>query len=154
VEDDETRVIRESLLRYFTKAIPSGDFIAWVAELDGKMVATSGMVVWEKPATYGGVECGRLGYLLNFYTIPERARLRNVDGWCCFYSLADKKCRVYGNRPLGCYLHPVVYLVDVGAVVDELCPMGQTVSERELRAKGRILEKLLKKLDDERKCRK
>jgi len=27
-------------------------------------------------------------------------RLRNVDGWCYFYSLADKKCRVYGKRPL------------------------------------------------------
>jgi GNAT superfamily N-acetyltransferase len=74
VENDETQVIRESLLRYFTKAIPLGDFIAWVAELDGKTVATSGMVVWQKPALYGGVESGRLGYLLNFYTIPEARR--------------------------------------------------------------------------------
>jgi hypothetical protein len=41
-----------------------------------------------------------------------------------------------------------------GAVIDELCPMGHTVSERELRAKGKILQKLLKKLDDERKCKK
>ena len=38
-------------------------------------------------------------------------RLRNVGGWCYFYSVADKKCRVYGKRPLGCYLYPVVYLV-------------------------------------------
>jgi GNAT superfamily N-acetyltransferase len=77
VEDDETRVVRGSLLRYFTKAISSGDFVAWVAELDGKMVATSGMVVWQKPAIYGGVESGRLGYLLNFYTVPE-ARRRGI----------------------------------------------------------------------------
>jgi len=74
LENDETKVIRESLLNYFTKAIPSQDFIAWVAELDGKIVATSGMVVWQKPATYGGVETGRLGYLLNFYTVPETRR--------------------------------------------------------------------------------
>ena len=74
VENDETKIIRESLLRYFTKAIPSGDFIAWVAEIDGKTVATSGMVVWQKPAIYGGVESGKLGYLLNFYTIPEARR--------------------------------------------------------------------------------
>jgi GNAT superfamily N-acetyltransferase len=73
-ENDETKVVRKSLLEYFTKAIPSGDFIAWVAECDGKIVATSGMVVWQKPATYGGVESGRLGYLLNFYTIPEARR--------------------------------------------------------------------------------
>ena len=80
-------------------------------------------------------------------------RLRNVGGWCYFYSLADKNCRVYGNRPLGCRLYPVVYLADEGAAVDELCPMGHTVSERELRTKGKILVKLLKKIDSERKCK-
>ncbi len=74
VENDETEVVRESLQRYFTKAISSGDFVAWVAELDGKMVATGGMVVWQIPARYGGVESGRLGYLLNFYTIPKARR--------------------------------------------------------------------------------
>jgi len=74
VENNETEVVRESLQRYFTKAISSGDFVAWVAELDGKMVATSGMVVWQIPARYGGVESGRLGYLLNFYTIPKARR--------------------------------------------------------------------------------
>jgi Fe-S-cluster containining protein len=80
-------------------------------------------------------------------------RLRNVGGWCCFYSLSDKKCRIYGKRPLGCYLYPVVYLMNEGAVVDELCPMGQTISEQELRTKGKILGKLLKKLNNERKCK-
>jgi len=80
-------------------------------------------------------------------------RLRNVDGWCYFYSLAEKRCRVYRKRPLGCYLYPVVYLANEGAVVDELCPMGQTLSEQELRTKGKILDKLLRKMDDERKCK-
>ncbi len=74
---DAISLVRKSLREYFTKAIPSGDFIAWVAELDGEIIATSGMVVWQKPAKYGGVESGRLGYLLNFYTIPE-ARRRGV----------------------------------------------------------------------------
>jgi len=81
------------------------------------------------------------------------ARLRNVDGLCYFYSIADKKCRIYEKRPLGCYLYPVVHLVSEGAIVDELCPMGQTISEQELRVKGKILDKLLKKLDNERKLR-
>ena len=80
-------------------------------------------------------------------------RLRNVGGWCYFYSLSDKKCRVYGTRPLGCYLYPVVYLMNEGAVVDELCPMGETISEEELRTKGKILNKLLKKLNHERECK-
>jgi len=73
-ENDETAVVRKSLLEYFTKAIPSKDFIAWVAEYDGKVIATTGMVVWQKPAMYGGAESGKLGYLLNFYTIPEARR--------------------------------------------------------------------------------
>jgi ribosomal protein S18 acetylase RimI-like enzyme len=76
-QNSETETIRKSLLEYFTKAIPSNEFIAWVAEYDGKILATSGMVVWQKPAIYGGVESGRLGYLLNFYTVPE-ARRRGI----------------------------------------------------------------------------
>ena len=73
-EDHATKTIREHLQRYFTRAIPSGDFIAWIAEMSGKIVATTGMVIWEKPATYDGAETGRLAYLLNFYTIPEARR--------------------------------------------------------------------------------
>ena len=76
--------------------------------------------------------------------------LRNVDGWCYFYSFADKKCRVFEKRPLGCYLYPVVQMANEGAVVDELCPMGQTISEQELKAKAKILNKLLEKIDNQR----
>jgi GNAT superfamily N-acetyltransferase len=70
-EDDTNKVLKKSLAEYFTRAIPSKDFIAWVAEYDEKIIATSGMVMWQKPAIYGGVESGKLGYLLNFYTVPE-----------------------------------------------------------------------------------
>jgi hypothetical protein len=55
---------------------------------------------------------------------------------------------------LGCYLYPVVYLANEGAIVDETCPMGHTVSERESRTKAKILEKLLKKIDSESATRK
>jgi GNAT superfamily N-acetyltransferase len=73
-ESNKTGILRKSLLEYFTGAIPSRDFIAWVAECEGKIVGTSGMVIWQIPARYGGVEGGRLGYLLNFYTVPEARR--------------------------------------------------------------------------------
>ncbi|UCG36902.1 MAG: GNAT family N-acetyltransferase [Candidatus Bathyarchaeota archaeon] len=72
-DDDETKILRNSLLEYFTKAIPANDFVGWVADYEGKIIGTSGMVVWQIPARYG-VENGRLGYLLNFYTIPEARR--------------------------------------------------------------------------------
>jgi len=95
----------------------------------------------------------KTGYRAEEFAVIEDGvtRLRNVDGWCYFYSPADKKCRIYGKRPLGCYLYPVVYMADEGAVVDELCPMGETISEQELRTKGKILDRLLKKIDDQRK---
>lgn len=73
-EDDKTKVLRKSLLEYFTKAIPSNDFIAWIAECNQKMIATSGMVVWRMPARYEGIESGKIGYLLNFYTVQEARR--------------------------------------------------------------------------------
>jgi hypothetical protein len=39
-------------------------------------------------------------------------------------------------------------------MIDELCPMEQTISEQELRTKGKILDKLLKKIDNEGQCKK
>jgi len=91
------------------------------------------------------------GYRLEEFAVIDDGvtRLRNVDGYCYFYSRADKKCQIYEDRPLGCYLYPVVYLANEGAMVDELCPMRQTISEQELRTKGKILDKLLKKIENE-----
>jgi Fe-S-cluster containining protein len=80
-------------------------------------------------------------------------RLMNIGGWCYFYSLAERKCRVYRNRPMGCRLYPIVYSVEEGVIVDALCPMGHTISEQEWRTKGKILGNLLKKIDYERKCK-
>jgi hypothetical protein len=44
-EDDETEILRKALREYFSEAIPSNDFIAWLAEYNGKIIGTSGMVV-------------------------------------------------------------------------------------------------------------
>ena len=95
----------------------------------------------------------RMGYRLEEFSVTDNgaARLRNVDGYCIFYNRADKKCQIYEKRPMGCRLYPVVYLASEGAIVDELCPMGHTISEKELRTKGKILEKLLKKIDNRSK---
>jgi Fe-S-cluster containining protein len=93
------------------------------------------------------------GYRLEEFavTVDGITRLRNVDGYCVFYNRTDKKCKIYEKRPIGCYLYPVVYLANEGVIIDELCPMGQTISEQELRTKGIILYKLLKKIDNESK---
>jgi hypothetical protein len=51
-ENDGTQILR-SLQQYFSGAIPSGNFIAWLAEQDGKTVGTGGIVVWQMLGRYG-----------------------------------------------------------------------------------------------------
>jgi GNAT superfamily N-acetyltransferase len=74
-DDSETEILRKSLEQYFSKAIASGNLVAWLAEYDGKALGTACMVVWEMPGRYGGLESGRLGYILNMYTVPEARRM-------------------------------------------------------------------------------
>jgi len=92
------------------------------------------------------------GYHLREFAVIDKKgiRLRNVDGYCYFYSQAEKRCTVYKNRPLGCYIYPVMHVTNEGvAMIDELCPRAKTVSTKELLSKGKILDKLLKKIDNE-----
>ena len=69
---DEERVAK-NLREYFREAMPRGAFIAWFAERDGAVVATSGMVVWQMPPN-NSVVTGRMAYVLNMYTMPEARR--------------------------------------------------------------------------------
>ena len=54
---------------YFVRKMPSGEFLAWVAESEGKMVATSGVTIFERPPN-GGNLAGLEAYLSNMYTLP------------------------------------------------------------------------------------
>jgi Fe-S-cluster containining protein len=92
------------------------------------------------------------GFRLEDFTVQNddgATQLRNVGGYCYFYNPADKKCQIYEDRPIGCCVYPVVYLVNEGMIVDELCPMGQTIPKHELMTKGKTLDQLLKKLNYE-----
>jgi ribosomal protein S18 acetylase RimI-like enzyme len=97
-DDEQTEFLRKSLRQYFYKAITSNDFVAWVAEHNEGIIGPGGMVVWQRPSNYGGLESGKLGYLLNFYTIPE-ARRKGI----CTRLLNEliKEARLIGLR----YLH-------------------------------------------------
>lgn len=73
VDADEAELARE--LRAFLEArLPGGEFLAWLAEAEGRPVACGGLVFLHKPpdpANLSGLE----GYILNMYTLPEwRAR--------------------------------------------------------------------------------
>jgi len=95
----------------------------------------------------------KAGYRREEFSVKGKdhiTRLRNIDRRCYFYNNVDKRYRVYENRPLEYYLYPVVYSVNNGIIIDDFCPMSETISEHELRTKGKILIKLLETI--ERSC--
>ena len=54
---------------YLVRKMPSGEFLAWVAESGGAIVATSGVTIFERPPN-GANLAGLEAYLSNMYTLP------------------------------------------------------------------------------------
>jgi len=77
------------------------------------------------------------------------ARLRNRRGFCVFYDVAKHRCKIYEHRPLGCRIYPIICREQEGIVVDDLCPMKNTVSEIELKRNGKKVIELLQRIDNE-----
>lgn len=68
--EEHARIFREATSTYLSRAIPEGNFLAWVAEAGGQIVGTSGLILFEQapiPPNLTGVE----GYILNMYTLPD-----------------------------------------------------------------------------------
>jgi Fe-S-cluster containining protein len=94
----------------------------------------------------------KVGYDRRKFTRYDKhgfAKLRNCRGFCVFYDAVERRCKIYEQRPEGCRIYPVVYNEEEGIVVDDLCPMKATVSEVELRRKGRKVVALLQKIGNE-----
>ncbi|MDY7040580.1 MAG: GNAT family N-acetyltransferase [Chloroflexota bacterium] len=69
-DDDDALALAQANRQYFAAKIPSGEFVAWVAEVDGQIVAISGLVFFERPPIANNLS-GLEGYILNMYTVPE-----------------------------------------------------------------------------------
>ena len=69
---DENYMARlaDAIRDYFTAKMPENEFLAWVAEDEGKIIASSGLVFHEKPPIHGNLT-GREAYIMNMYTLPE-----------------------------------------------------------------------------------
>ncbi len=65
--------IAENITGYFLTAMQEGSFTAWVAEADGKTVASCGMCFYKKPPYYQNVS-GGLGEVCSVYTEKEYRR--------------------------------------------------------------------------------
>ena len=59
-----------SMRDYLVRKMPSGAFLAWVAEGEGAIVATSGVTIFERPPN-GANPSGLEAYLSNMYTLPD-----------------------------------------------------------------------------------
>jgi Fe-S-cluster containining protein len=98
----------------------------------------------------------RVGYDRQKFVRHDRhgfARLKNRRGFCVFYDAEKHRCKIYRHRPLGCRIYPVMLSKQEGIVIDDLCPMQNTVSKTELRRKGKKLIALLQRLDNEAHAR-
>ncbi len=71
VEDEETEILRKNIRNYFRRAISQEEFVAFIAEVNGEVIASSGMEVREVAPRYGPLQNGRMGYIMNMYTVPD-----------------------------------------------------------------------------------
>ncbi len=78
--------------------------------------------------------------------VDGETRLRNVRGVCFF--LEGGRCRIYGGRPEGCRVYPLVYNIDSHKFVhDPVCPHS---GEFEVtKADKERLKRLIRRLDRE-----
>lgn len=71
LQSDEPSVeLIEATRTYLRNNLPTDRFIAWVAEIEGRIVGMSGLVFFEKPPTEENLS-GLEAYVMNIYTLPE-----------------------------------------------------------------------------------
>ena len=59
-----------AMTQYFRATLPTGEFIAYLAEAQGRIVATSGLIFHRNPPSLRNL-IGTSGYVMNMYTLPE-----------------------------------------------------------------------------------
>ncbi len=72
-ESQETEALRENIRQYLLRKMPRDEYVCWVAEVNGDMVGTGGMVLWEATPNYRMMN-GRKGYIMSIYTRPAYRR--------------------------------------------------------------------------------
>jgi GNAT superfamily N-acetyltransferase len=70
LQQKQAEALKETTRVYLTRFLPQETFLAWVAESDRQIVATSGLVLFERPPAPGSLS-GQEAYVLNMYTLPQ-----------------------------------------------------------------------------------
>lgn len=69
----EIEIFRKSLKDFLLEKMKSNEFIAWLAELDNVIIATSSLSFLQKPPHFINIT-GKFAYIMNMYTKPEWRR--------------------------------------------------------------------------------
>lgn len=64
-------MFRKALKDFFIDKMKSNEFIAWFAEFDNEIIATSGLSFLQKPPHFINMT-GKFAYIMNMYTIPVK----------------------------------------------------------------------------------
>lgn len=68
-QDTMVTALKQATHQYLMEALPKETFIVWVAEAEGKIVASSGLIFFQKPPSENNLS-GLEAYILNMYTLP------------------------------------------------------------------------------------
>lgn len=94
-----------------------------------------------------------LGYDRDVFLVKVKdgfCELKNVDGFCYFYDIESKKCRIYEHRPEGCKYYPIIYdSRRKKCIIDRDCPSGETETREEVRKVCHKVRKLVETLIQE-----
>ena len=71
---DKSIELSAHLAAYFIKHLPAGDYISFLAFCDDTFAGVGGMHLREMPGGYRNMT-GRVGYIMNMYTVPTFRRM-------------------------------------------------------------------------------
>lgn len=69
----EIEIFRKSLKDFFLDKMKSNEFIAWLAEYNNEIIATSGLSFLQKPPHFINMT-GKFAYIMNMYIKPKWRR--------------------------------------------------------------------------------
>lgn len=111
--------LKKSLYNYFKEKIPNKLFVSWLAEDEGKIIATSGLSFHVVPPSYENPS-GEEAYLMNMYTLPEY-RKQGIGGNLLDKTVNEAKKR--GTRKIR------LHTTDIGKPLYEKKGFVETKSE-------------------------
>jgi GNAT superfamily N-acetyltransferase len=67
--DPNDPALLNAMSQYFSEKMRTGEFTAYLGVIDGRVVATSGMIVRQNPPSAKNLE-GREAFVMNVFTVP------------------------------------------------------------------------------------